>query len=58
MNSATSVIFVDDEEHIRISNRQTLELAGYGVSCFERADARKWRRVTTNAANTSTSLRK
>ncbi|CCQ73263.1 sigma-54 dependent transcriptional regulator [Magnetospira sp. QH-2] len=28
------VFFVDDEEHIRISGRQTLELAGYQVECF------------------------
>ncbi len=39
MSPATSVIFVDDEEHIRMSNRQTLELSGYEVSCFARADA-------------------
>ena len=32
------IIFVDDEEHIRIANRQTLELAGYRVQVFERAE--------------------
>ncbi|GAB6053228.1 sigma-54 dependent transcriptional regulator [Magnetospira thiophila] len=28
------VFFIDDEEHIRISGRQTLDLAGYQVECF------------------------
>ncbi|MBF0277166.1 MAG: sigma-54-dependent Fis family transcriptional regulator [SAR324 cluster bacterium] len=29
------VIFIDDEQHIRIAGKQTLELAGYEVQCFE-----------------------
>jgi len=32
------VIFIDDEKHIRMANQQTLELAGYDVQCFSRAD--------------------
>ena len=32
------VIFVDDEEHIRIANRQTLELAGLTVKPCDRAE--------------------
>lgn len=32
------IIFVDDEEHIRIANRQTLELAGFEVRPFDRAE--------------------
>ena len=32
------ILFIDDEEHIRISNRQTLELAGFAVQTFERAE--------------------
>jgi len=32
-----SVILVDDEEHIRVSGRQALELAGFQVACFDRA---------------------
>ena len=35
--SAGPVLFVDDEEHIRVSARQALELAEYDVRCF--ADA-------------------
>lgn len=34
----SKIIFIDDEEHIRIANRQTLELAGYSVQVFERAE--------------------
>jgi two-component system C4-dicarboxylate transport response regulator DctD len=32
------VIFIDDEKHIRIANTQTLELAGYAVQDFGRAE--------------------
>jgi two-component system C4-dicarboxylate transport response regulator DctD len=32
-----SVILVDDEEHIRVSARQALELAGFEVACFDQA---------------------
>ncbi|HFD87112.1 MAG TPA: sigma-54-dependent Fis family transcriptional regulator [Gammaproteobacteria bacterium] len=32
------VIFIDDEKHIRIANRQTLELAGYVVKDYSRAE--------------------
>ena len=39
MNSNGQIILIDDEEHIRISGKQTLELAGFEVECFE--DARK-----------------
>lgn len=37
MSDAT-ILFIDDEEHIRIANRQTLELAGFAVQTFERAE--------------------
>ncbi|RVU29732.1 sigma-54-dependent transcriptional regulator [Neptunomonas marina] len=36
-NSPCSVMLVDDEEHIRISAGQTLELAGYPVTCCANA---------------------
>ena len=36
--SDAMILFIDDEEHIRISNRQTLELAGFAVQTFERAE--------------------
>jgi len=36
--SKGTVIFVDDEEHLRIASRQTLDLAGYDVECFESAE--------------------
>jgi two-component system, NtrC family, C4-dicarboxylate transport response regulator DctD len=36
--SADRILFVDDEEHVRISAGQTLELAGFKVTCV--ADAR------------------
>ncbi len=34
----TPVLFIDDEKHIRIANRQTLEIAGYQVSDFDSAE--------------------
>ena len=36
--SEGQVLFIDDEEHIRIANRQTLELAGLEVRPFDRAE--------------------
>ncbi|MET0051870.1 MAG: sigma-54 dependent transcriptional regulator [Candidatus Thiodiazotropha sp.] len=38
MNTSGSVIFIDDEKHIRIANAQTLELAGLSVQPLERAE--------------------
>ncbi|MDH2432327.1 C4-dicarboxylate ABC transporter [Pokkaliibacter plantistimulans] len=35
---ALPIIFVDDEQHIRMAVSQTLEIAGYEVHCLERAD--------------------
>lgn len=32
------VIFVDDEEHLRIAAKQALELAGFEVSCYQNAE--------------------
>ncbi len=32
------ILFIDDEEHIRIANRQTLELASFEVQTFDRAE--------------------
>lgn len=32
------VLFVDDEMHIRLSAKQTLELAGFDVTCLENAE--------------------
>lgn len=32
------IIFIDDEEHIRKANKQSLELAGLEVICYERAE--------------------
>lgn len=32
------ILFIDDEEHIRAANRQTLELAGFRVETFEMAE--------------------
>ncbi len=32
------VIFVDDEEHLRIAAKQTLELADFDVTCYENAE--------------------
>ena len=31
------VLFVDDEEHLRIASEQALDLAGYDVKCFAAA---------------------
>lgn len=31
------VLFIDDEEHLRISSKQSLELGGYEVECLESA---------------------
>lgn len=31
------VLFIDDEEHLRISSKQSLELGGYEVECLEAA---------------------
>jgi len=39
MQERLPVVFIDDEKHIRIANAQTLELAGYQVQAFERAEA-------------------
>ncbi len=39
MQDKLPVIFIDDEKHIRIANGQTLELAGYAVHLFDRAEA-------------------
>lgn len=33
MNKISKVLFVDDEEHVRLARRQTLELANYEVVC-------------------------
>ncbi len=38
MSLPGSVIFIDDEKHIRIANAQTLELAGLSVQPLERAE--------------------
>ncbi len=38
MNTKTPVLFIDDEEHIRLANRQTLEIAGYEVTDLDSAD--------------------
>jgi len=38
MNESAKILFVDDERHIRISNRQSLELAGFEVQCFSSAE--------------------
>ncbi len=35
MTTNPPVIFIDDEEHIRIAGKQTLELADYEVHCYE-----------------------
>ncbi|MGD8909463.1 MAG: sigma-54 dependent transcriptional regulator [Chromatiales bacterium] len=39
MQDKSPVIFIDDEKHIRIANGQTLELAGYQMHVFDRAEA-------------------
>ncbi len=38
MSEQERVIFIDDEKHIRIANRQTLELAGFDVQCYSSAE--------------------
>jgi two-component system C4-dicarboxylate transport response regulator DctD len=38
MNEQQTVIFIDDEQHIRQSNTQTLELAGFSVQAYETAE--------------------
>jgi two-component system C4-dicarboxylate transport response regulator DctD len=38
MPDRAQVVFIDDEQHIRTANRQTLELAGLRVECLERAE--------------------
>ncbi len=38
MTEINSVLFIDDEKHIRLANQQTLELAGFKVDCLNRAD--------------------
>lgn len=35
MTGNGKIIFIDDEKHIRMAGKQTLELAGYEVQCFE-----------------------
>ncbi len=32
------ILFIDDEEHIRVANRQTLDLAGFAVETYELAE--------------------
>ena len=34
----TQVFFIDDEEHLRLSSQQALDLAGYKVTCFAGAE--------------------
>jgi len=38
MTDKKEVLFIDDEKHIRQANRQTLELAGFDVSCKDCAE--------------------
>ncbi len=38
MGGKEKVFFIDDEKHIRMANRQTLELAGFDVQCFSGAE--------------------
>ncbi|MFB9887844.1 sigma-54-dependent transcriptional regulator [Balneatrix alpica] len=38
MSAPRPIIFIDDEQHIRLAASQTLELAGYQVHCLERAE--------------------
>ncbi len=38
MMSEPVVLFIDDEEHIRAANQQTLDLAGFAVETFEMAE--------------------
>ena len=37
-NSSAAVMLIDDEEHIRVAATQALELAGYQVQAFSRAE--------------------
>jgi two-component system C4-dicarboxylate transport response regulator DctD len=37
MSQESTVVFVDDELHIRTAAKQTLELSGYSVRCFDSA---------------------
>ncbi|MEN8130008.1 MAG: sigma-54 dependent transcriptional regulator [Pseudomonadota bacterium] len=39
MTAKGPVIFIDDERHIRIAGKQTLELGGYEVQCFDTCEA-------------------
>ncbi|EXJ14234.1 sigma-54-dependent transcriptional regulator [Imhoffiella purpurea] len=39
MNESPSILFVDDEQHIRAANRQTLDLAGLSAQTFDRAES-------------------
>jgi two-component system C4-dicarboxylate transport response regulator DctD len=36
--TATDVYFIDDELDLRLANEQTLELAGFSVALFEKAE--------------------
>ena len=38
MDTRRQVIFIDDEEHIRTANKQSLELANFDVVCFGTAE--------------------
>ena len=38
MSDKTPVIFIDDDQHIRIANTQTLDLAGFEATGLERAE--------------------
>ncbi len=38
LEQKAKIIFIDDEKHIRMANQQTLELAGFEVQCFSRAE--------------------
>jgi len=38
MANKERVLFIDDEKHIRLASQQTLELAGFEVQCFNRAE--------------------
>ncbi len=38
MNKQTDIYFIDDELDIRLANEQTLELAGFNVAVFEKAE--------------------
>ncbi|MCW9045996.1 MAG: sigma-54 dependent transcriptional regulator [Alphaproteobacteria bacterium] len=38
MDTLGPIFLIDDEEHIRISGKQTLELAGYEVTTFDEAE--------------------